>query len=86
MVYDPEGGWVGCEVVGGERPVPVYGASLACQRPGSGSDDAVVFSGIFVGGLSDDGVIADQIMAWELDVANRQVSGGSISDRDDRSG
>lgn len=68
LLYHPDAGWVDCETVGG-KPAAVYGAVLAC----GGISGAARFSGIYAGGLSDDGLIADQILQWEVDVSNIKV-------------
>ncbi|KHE85314.1 hypothetical protein GE21DRAFT_1206658 [Neurospora crassa] len=65
LLYEPKLGWIRCEIAGDVKPTSVYGATLACLRQESDS-----FSGVFTGGLSDDGLIADQLLAWNLDVSN----------------
>ncbi|KAJ4390523.1 tRNA methyltransferase ppm2, partial [Neurospora sp. IMI 360204] len=65
LLYEPKLGWIRCEITGDVKPTSVYGATLACLRQEQDS-----FSGVFAGGLSDDGLIADQLLAWNLDVSD----------------
>ncbi|KAK3948606.1 hypothetical protein QBC32DRAFT_221630 [Pseudoneurospora amorphoporcata] len=65
LLYEPKLGWIRCEIAGDVKPISVYGATLACLRQERDS-----FSGVFAGGLSDDGLIADQLLAWNLDVTD----------------
>ncbi|KAK3946272.1 methyltransferase [Diplogelasinospora grovesii] len=67
LLYEPDLGWIEVDIVGDVRPVPVYGAMLACLA-GNGIDQ---FIGIYTGGLdSTKGVIADQVLDWELDITD----------------
>ncbi|KAM7222076.1 hypothetical protein V8F06_002581 [Rhypophila decipiens] len=68
LVHQPGKGWVSCEVIGGVGLKPVYGATICCFRRSNSAPE--VFCGIYAGGLLDDGVIADQILSWELNIAN----------------
>ncbi|KAK3386929.1 hypothetical protein B0H63DRAFT_412060 [Podospora didyma] len=65
LVYHTELGWVSCEVVGTERPTDVYGAVLSSWS----TELKTRFDGIYAGGLQD-GIVADQILSWELDVSD----------------
>lgn len=65
LLYEPKLGWIRCEIAGDVKPISVYGATVTCLHQEQDS-----FSGIFAGGLSDDGLIADQLLAWNLDVSN----------------
>ncbi len=53
--------WTGCKIAG-EAPVPVSGA-FCMSFPGL---DGGGFRGIYGGGIRDDGVISDQLLAWSL--------------------
>lgn len=68
LLYHHEVGWVNCEIKG-DRPAAVYGAVLCC----GGVNGVASFSGIYAGGL-EDGLIAEQILGWEVDVSNIKVS------------
>lgn len=68
VVYVPQEGWMVCEVVGDEKPLAAYGGIL-CLR-----EDSDSLTGIFAGGLND-GVIADQVLTWELDISDLKVLG-----------
>ncbi len=68
LLYRPDAGWAGCEIVGEIKPEPVYGAVLACEAENS----AGRFRGIFAGGLRD-GLIVDQVLSWELDISGTRV-------------
>jgi hypothetical protein len=67
LLYHPEAGWVDCQVAG-ERPEATYGAVLACV----GASRAGYFAGIYTGGIKD-GLIADQLLRWELDISDVKV-------------
>ncbi|KAH8897815.1 methyltransferase-like protein [Thozetella sp. PMI_491] len=54
-------GWRSCKVAG-EIPIPVSGA-FCVTLPGKPGQD---FRGIFGGGIRDDGVVTDQLLAWRL--------------------
>ncbi|KAK0635117.1 hypothetical protein B0T17DRAFT_586727 [Bombardia bombarda] len=71
LVYQPQVGWVSCEIVG-SRPTPVYGAILACEE-GDVNFSGHTFSGIFFGGLNNEGVIPDPKLCWNLDLSNPKV-------------
>lgn len=73
LVYRPENGWVSCEVIAGHELKPTYGSLICCFPPGSDLSKNGVFTGVYAGGLLDDGIIADQILAWKLDVSNAEV-------------
>jgi tRNA wybutosine-synthesizing protein 4 len=71
LLYHPEKGWLRCDVVSA-FPLPVSGAILASHPPQiSGQNE---FSGIYAGGLKDDGIVADQLLFWKLDLSDSQVS------------
>jgi len=70
LVYaGPEKGWVSCEIVGDFKPIPVYGAVLACNKSNTNIADKT-FTGVYAGGLRDDGVVAQQVLSWELDISD----------------
>ena len=50
---------------------PVFGAVLAC--PETERSEPSVFVGILSGGLTTDGAITDQLLAWELEVSSVEV-------------
>lgn len=66
LLYHPELGWVDCEILG-VRPDAVYGAVLSC-----GSVVADRFCGVYAGGLKD-GLVANQVLHWELDTSDIKV-------------
>lgn len=72
MVFDPDKGWVTCEVNGSPTPRPVFGAILTCS--GREQEGMPTFHGFLIGGMSD-GVIQSQILAWDLVLSNREVGG-----------
>lgn len=71
MLYHPGRGWMECHVSGPVRPLPAFGAILSCLGRHQGS--AGIFTGILAGGMLRDGTISDQILAWQVDVANEKV-------------
>lgn len=72
LVFDPEKGWLTCEVHGSLVPRPVFGAMLMCS--GREQESTPVFRGFLIGGVSD-GVIQNQILAWNLVLSDHEVGG-----------
>lgn len=72
MLFDPDKGWVACKVQGPVTPRPVFGAMLTCS--GREQDGMPIFHGFLIGGVSD-GVIQNQILAWDLVLSDREVGG-----------
>lgn len=72
MVFDPDKGWVNCEVNGSPTPRPVFGAMLTCS--GREQEGMLTFHGFLIGGVSD-GVIQSQILAWDLVLSDDEVGG-----------
>ncbi|KAI7777459.1 hypothetical protein LA080_003500 [Diaporthe eres] len=70
MLFDPDKGWVTCEVNGSPTPRPVFGAILTCS--GREQEGMPTFHGFLIGGISD-GVIQSQILAWDLVLSNREA-------------
>ncbi|KAK0651390.1 hypothetical protein B0T16DRAFT_403822 [Cercophora newfieldiana] len=67
LLFTPEAEWITCEAVGDVKPFAVYGASLTSR----GIKEDGRFHGIFAGGIRD-GLVARQILAWELDVSDKK--------------
>ena len=72
LVYHPGKGWMICSVQGLIQPKPVFGAVLICSE--SHPQDSPVFTGFLIGGMSDDGVVQTQILAWRLVIHDDQAS------------
>ena len=72
LVFDPEKGWLTCEVHGSLIPRPVFGAMLTCS--GREQESMPIFHGFLIGGISD-GVIQNQILAWNLVLTDHEVGG-----------
>jgi len=70
LVYSPEAGWANCEVSGDTKPLAVCGAILASRGVKKGGDES--FHGLFAGGIRD-GLVARQMLAWELNVSDKKV-------------
>lgn len=74
LVYHPEKGWLECEVRNDGAPLepplePVFGATLIYTR---GSHP--LRKGYLAGGMTANGVIADQIVEWTLNMVNPEAS------------
>jgi hypothetical protein len=70
MVFDPDKGWMTCEVHGSATTRPVFGAMLTCcERE---EDGKPIFHGFFIGGISD-GIIQSQMLAWTLILSDDEV-------------
>ncbi len=53
----------------GQAPIPVSGAFLL-SVPGC---QGAKFSGIFGGGITDDGSVSDGLYSWSLDISDHEV-------------
>lgn len=71
-VFNPAKGWLKCNVVGLTQPKLVFGAILTCV--GRQTGPSPVFYGFFAGGLSSDGLINRQVLAWHLSLEDDTVS------------
>lgn len=71
LVYHPDKGWLRCTVQGSARPIPVFGAMLMCFD--LEKQISPVFNGFLIGGMSNDGVVQTQLLAWRLVVDDNQV-------------
>ncbi|KAI5923835.1 leucine carboxyl methyltransferase [Camillea tinctor] len=74
LLYRPESGWTKCEISGLDYQ-PIFGAMLVsfkevfCSSQGQAAkpvDDDIFFRGILIGGLLQDGVVAKQVLRWNL--------------------
>lgn len=72
LVYHPDKGWLRCSVRGTTPLSPVFGAMLVCSE--RKQQDSPEFTGFLIGGMSEDGVIQTQLLAWRLVVHDDQVS------------
>jgi len=70
LLYNPTAGWVVCGIAGDTKPQVVYGAIFASSGVSDGRKDCP--RGIFAGGICD-GLIARQVLAWELDISDIKV-------------
>ena len=61
--------WLSCKIVG-EDITPVSGAFLVSIPRPKGSH----FSGIYGGGIKDDGVLSEKLYTWSLDISDYEVS------------
>lgn len=68
LLYVPEFGWTECEVEG-QRHIPVSGAIMV-STDSTPPRSSVVFEGILVGGLLEDGTIAKQTLRWQLSASD----------------
>ncbi|KAI1480532.1 LCM-domain-containing protein [Daldinia eschscholtzii] len=71
LLYRPGSGWIECEIQGSEYE-PVFGSLLVCLGGPSHSPETggVKFDGLITGGISRDGVIAQQILRWVLTLSD----------------
>ncbi|KAI1095133.1 LCM-domain-containing protein [Rostrohypoxylon terebratum] len=67
LIYTPNSGWVECEILKSGY-TPVFGALLASlpEARSSVSGDGFQFNGVLTGGISHDGIVASQILLWDL--------------------
>ncbi|KAI0884806.1 LCM-domain-containing protein [Annulohypoxylon maeteangense] len=67
LLYSPSSGWIECEIIGSNY-VPIFGGLLASlhETIRSTTNDGVQFTGVLAGGISQDGIIAKQILRWVL--------------------
>ncbi|KAI1412461.1 LCM-domain-containing protein [Hypoxylon sp. FL1857] len=67
LLYRPCSGWIECEILG-PNYTPAFGALLLGfqEATRSPTGNGVEFHGILAGGISQDGIIADQILRWVL--------------------
>ncbi|KAI0595774.1 leucine carboxyl methyltransferase [Biscogniauxia sp. FL1348] len=79
LVYQPGSGWTKCEV-SGIHYQPVFGAMLVsfkelfCSPQCEGSvEQGVSFRGILMGGLLQDGVVAKQVLRWNLQLPTNGI-------------
>lgn len=72
IVYHPQKGWLECRRGGAVHPEPVFGAILTCC--GRKPERHPIFHGFLAGGLSSDGVIVEQVLAWSLSFEHDNVS------------
>ncbi|KAI1139759.1 LCM-domain-containing protein [Hypoxylon sp. FL0543] len=69
LIYQPSSGWTECEILGSNYK-PVFGALLVNEQDMTFPlmDGLVLFHGVLAGGISQDGVIANQLLSWALRV------------------
>ncbi|KAI0121451.1 LCM-domain-containing protein [Hypoxylon sp. NC0597] len=67
LLFRPDSGWLECKILGSNY-IPVFGALLVSLQEASRSseNDGVEFHGVLSGGISEDGIIASQILRWVL--------------------
>ncbi|KAI0843759.1 LCM-domain-containing protein [Hypoxylon sp. FL0890] len=67
FVYRPTSGWIECEILGSNYR-PVFGALLVNEQiiTRSWKISALEFHGVLAGGISQDGIIASQLLRWTL--------------------
>ncbi|TLS23484.1 uncharacterized protein PpBr36_06263 [Pyricularia pennisetigena] len=66
LLYHPQKGWVRCKVKGDIIPCPVFGAVAFCSK--GTTRRSPLFRGVLAGGITEEGVITDQILRWEVEV------------------
>ncbi|TLD05301.1 uncharacterized protein PgNI_09679 [Pyricularia grisea] len=66
LLYHPQKGWIRCKVKGDIVPCPVFGAVAFCSK--GTSRGSPLFRGVLAGGITEKGVIIDQILRWELEI------------------
>lgn len=71
FLFNPEKGWLPCNIGGTRGIKAVFGAILACTRREDG--DRPVFRGVFAGGLLNDGTIDKQVLSWKVSFDDHQV-------------
>ncbi|KAI1210528.1 LCM-domain-containing protein [Annulohypoxylon truncatum] len=69
LLYSPSSGWVECEILGSNY-VPIFGGLLTSlhEATRSSTSNGVQFSGVLIGGISQEGIIASQILRWVLEL------------------
>lgn len=72
LVYNPEKGWLQCNIKGSTKHKPVFGATLTCASRENMRQP--VFYGFLAGGLLSDGVIDKEILTWSLSFDDDLVS------------
>ncbi|QSZ35918.1 hypothetical protein DSL72_007040 [Monilinia vaccinii-corymbosi] len=65
MIWSRRTGWVECNIDTKERPPASFGASLVVL-PKTYSEDSGPTSGIIAGGISEDGLVLEDIWTWSL--------------------
>ncbi|KAI2467638.1 LCM-domain-containing protein [Annulohypoxylon bovei var. microspora] len=67
LLYSPSSGWIECEILGSNY-TPIFGGLLASLHKAtrSSTSDGVQFTGVLIGGISQEGIIASQILRWVL--------------------
>ncbi|ROW06585.1 hypothetical protein VMCG_04459 [Cytospora schulzeri] len=71
LVYHPSKGWLRCSVQGSAEPNTVFGALLICSE--RKQEEPLIFTGFLIGGMSDDGVVKTQLLAWRLAIHDDQA-------------
>ncbi|TLD34233.1 hypothetical protein PspLS_00787 [Pyricularia sp. CBS 133598] len=71
LLYHPQKGWIRCKVNGDIVPCPVFGAISFCSKGTTGGSP--LFRGVLAGGITEEGVIADQVLRWELEVGGSEA-------------
>lgn len=69
LLFHPERGWKKCRI-SGDPYNPVFGASLVWTS----REAATRHTGLLAGGISQDGEVTDQLLAWTLDVTDLDVN------------
>ncbi|KAI0484006.1 leucine carboxyl methyltransferase [Xylariaceae sp. FL0804] len=74
MIYKPGSGWLPCDTTDSNHQ-PTFGATLVsfdeCEPSTADaprSEDSVIFRGIMMGGMNQDGVVSTQTLAWTLEL------------------
>lgn len=72
LLHCPGSGWLKCSI-SGVRPIPTFGSSLvSLARCSKGPVDAdssrhsLRFQGFMAGGVSEDGIVVEQVMSWSV--------------------
>lgn len=90
LLYQPDTGWTECTVSGADY-VPVFGAVLVSYpdpiSPDSANGEPTIgFHGLLLGGLLEDGTLAEQALYWRLslrDTDKPELRFEAVSTRDD---
>ncbi|KAH7021098.1 uncharacterized protein B0I36DRAFT_333779 [Microdochium trichocladiopsis] len=67
LIYQPGSEWRACQIQGTEY-VPVFGAVLLSFPDSESGADGLIFTGVLLGGMLEDGTIAKQALHWTLKV------------------
>ncbi|ESZ94708.1 hypothetical protein SBOR_4902 [Sclerotinia borealis F-4128] len=76
MIWSRRQGWVKCNTNPQKRPSASFGSSLIAY-PKASSDPLVSRSGVIAGGISEDGLVQEEV--WEWDIAQYTAEQPSIS-------